>query len=87
MFYEGALAMRGNNFEAGGFMAFTPGTSDEMATNSWAAVPGLLMGAAGVGLSLLAATTYVEPCWDRHLLAQVPLDGCNRSVEFSPSKS
>jgi hypothetical protein len=30
--------------------------------------PGLLMGAAGIGLALLAATGDVEPAWDRILL-------------------
>jgi hypothetical protein len=30
--------------------------------------PGLLMGAAGIGLALLAATSDVEPAWDRVLL-------------------
>ena len=29
---------------------------------------GLLLGAAGIGLVLLAATTNVEPAWDRILL-------------------
>ena len=35
-------------------------------------VPGLLEGAVGIGLSLLAATTDVEPSWDRFLLVHVP---------------
>jgi hypothetical protein len=38
--------------------------------------PGLLMGAAGIGLALLAATSDVEPAWDRTLLlsaAPVPV--------------
>lgn len=34
----------------------------------WQADPGFLGGAAGVGLALLAATTPVEPAWDRLLL-------------------
>ena len=36
------------------------------------ATPGLLGGAAGIGLALLAATTDVEPGWDRILLASAP---------------
>ncbi len=33
--------------------------------------PGLLTGAAGVGLALLAATTTVEPAWDRMMLTSL----------------
>lgn len=36
------------------------------------AAPGLLFGAAGVGLSLLAATTDVPPAWDRVFLMSDP---------------
>lgn len=38
----------------------------------WAADPGFLTGAAGVGLALLAAVTSVEPEWDRLLLVAIP---------------
>jgi hypothetical protein len=34
--------------------------------------PGLLEGAAGVALALLAATTSVEPTWDRMMLTAIP---------------
>jgi hypothetical protein len=34
----------------------------------WVGRPGLLTGAAGVGLSLLAAATSLDPSWDRCLL-------------------
>jgi hypothetical protein len=37
-------------------------------------VPGLLTGAAGIGLALLAAASPVEPSWDRALLCSVPPD-------------
>jgi lantibiotic biosynthesis protein len=33
---------------------------------------GLLEGIAGIGLSLLAATSAVEPCWDRIFLLDIP---------------
>jgi lantibiotic modifying enzyme len=33
---------------------------------------GLLEGIAGIGLSLLAATSAVEPCWDRVFLVDIP---------------
>jgi hypothetical protein len=32
------------------------------------AAPGLLFGASGVGLALLAASTEIEPSWDRLFL-------------------
>jgi lantibiotic biosynthesis protein len=38
----------------------------------WAGHPGFLIGAAGVGLSLLAAVTDLEPVWDRVMLASIP---------------
>ena len=33
---------------------------------------GVLEGIAGIGLSLLAATSTIEPCWDRMLLVDIP---------------
>jgi hypothetical protein len=39
----------------------------------WVDDPGLLEGAAGVALALLAATTEVEPAWDAMLLADLPV--------------
>ena len=38
----------------------------------WRADPGLLTGAAGVALALLAGYSTVEPAWDRVLLASLP---------------
>lgn len=38
--------------------------------------PGLLEGAAGVGLALLAAVSAVEPSWDRILLVDLEPQGC-----------
>ncbi len=35
-------------------------------------VPGLLDGACGVALVLLAALTSLAPDWDRHLLVSLP---------------
>lgn len=53
-----------------GYLALEPvrGTT----TLEWAATPGLLCGVAGVGLALLAATSAVEPGWDRMLLVAIP---------------
>lgn len=47
----------------GGFLAYqsTP-------TQGYRAVPGLLEGAAGIGLALLASVTDTEPAWDDFLL-------------------
>jgi len=42
------------------------------APEAYASDPGFLNGVAGVGLALLAATTTVEPAWDRALLTNVP---------------
>ena len=71
-FYGGALAMRQDTLEAGGFLAYSPSTPGDASVDPWKALPGLLEGATGIGLSLLAATTAVEPCWDRALLVHVP---------------
>jgi lantibiotic modifying enzyme len=38
----------------------------------WVTDPGLLTGAAGIGLALLGAVSPVEPAWDRVLLCSVP---------------
>ena len=38
----------------------------------WVDDPGLLEGAAGIALALLAAITPIEPAWDRMLLVSVP---------------
>jgi hypothetical protein len=41
-------------------------------TSSWKVKPGFLEGAGGIALALLAATTSVEPAWDRSLLISIP---------------
>jgi lantibiotic modifying enzyme len=46
----------------GGFLAL------DQSPPSWHPSPGLLMGSAGVGLALLAATSSATPHWDRSLL-------------------
>jgi hypothetical protein len=50
----------------------------EQAVMGWAPVPGLLSGAAGIGLALLAAATPIEPAWDRILLISIPPGAENR---------
>lgn len=62
----------------GGFPAYRPeGLPEERPEGEapkfiWEDDPGFLTGAAGVGLALLAATSDVEPAWDRVLAISVP---------------
>jgi lantibiotic modifying enzyme len=58
-----ALARHGVGF--GGYSAWR---YRHEATGRWEDDPGLVEGAAGVGLALLAAATSLEPAWDRLLL-------------------
>jgi hypothetical protein len=66
------LDMRYARSGVGGFLTYRP--RDDRA-DPWVADPGLLRGAAGTGLALLAAVSDVEPRWDRALLASVPPSG------------
>ncbi len=54
----------------GGFLSFQPVSTPD--GTAWVADPGVLVGAAGVGLALLAAVSGVEPSWDRMLLSDIP---------------
>jgi hypothetical protein len=63
------LALRQPDRGIAGYLAWSPGADGAL---TWVAEPGLLTGAAGVALALLAAATPVEPAWDRMLLAAVP---------------
>jgi hypothetical protein len=60
------LAMRRPAGRLGGFHAVVSDGTGQSTRR--VAFRGLLMGAAGLGLALLAATTDVEPSWDRLLL-------------------
>jgi hypothetical protein len=64
-----ALAMRRPGQGIGGYAAWLPGDDGAL---TWVADPSLLTGAAGIALALLAATTAVEPAWDRMLLVAIP---------------
>ena len=57
----------------GGFLSFTP-PDDDFNQLVWKEDAGFLNGSAGVALALLAATSDVEPDWDRVLLTS-PLSG------------
>jgi lantibiotic modifying enzyme len=52
-----------------GYRSYLP---SEKSDGGWSTQPGLLIGAAGVGLALLAAVSEVEPAWDRMLLTAIP---------------
>ena len=60
-----ALEMRQPGRGIAGFAACYP---EKDGTESWVAEPGILTGAAGIALALLAAATPIEPAWDRMLL-------------------
>jgi hypothetical protein len=59
------LAMHRPGEGVAGWLAYMP---DPDGGHRWEAEPGLLTGAAGVALALLACATEVEPRWDRFLL-------------------
>jgi lantibiotic modifying enzyme len=62
------LAFREPGQGVGGYRMWVMGEGEEL---DWRSDPGFLTGSAGVGLVLLAATTPVEPQWDRLLLTDV----------------
>jgi hypothetical protein len=66
---ERTLSLRQPGRGIAGYLSWSPGADGVL---TWLAEPGLLTGAAGVALALLAAATPVEPSWDRMLLASVP---------------
>jgi lantibiotic modifying enzyme len=64
------LAMRHPGRGIAGFAAWMPKTNEDK--DGWVDEPGLLTGAAGIALALLAAVTPIEPAWDRLLLVRIP---------------
>jgi hypothetical protein len=67
--FERTLALRQPDRGVAGYLSRSPGEDGAL---TWLAEPGLLTGAAGIALALLAAASAVEPAWDRMLLASVP---------------
>jgi hypothetical protein len=61
-----ALRRRRPGQGIGGFQALA--TADARGAPAWVDEPGILMGAAGIALALLAAITPLAPEWDRLLL-------------------
>jgi lantibiotic biosynthesis protein len=64
--FSRTLAMQRPEHAVAGFPVHDPEHGDP-----WVADPGLLYGAAGVGLALAAAISDVEPTWDQVLLLDV----------------
>lgn len=84
--FKQVLAMRQPGRGVAGFLSYMPpfdrktgrmlkDENGEEPADVWESDPGLLTGAAGIGLTLLAAVTPIEPLWDRHLLCAVPPRG------------
>jgi lantibiotic biosynthesis protein len=67
--FERALEMRRPGHGIAGYAAWMP---DENDVDGWRDVPGIIAGAAGIALALLAAATPFEPSWDRMMLVDIP---------------
>jgi lantibiotic modifying enzyme len=67
--FEQTLKMPRPGKGVGGYEAWQ---LDDDQKVTWIADPGLLTGASGIALALLAATTDMEPAWDRMLLVAIP---------------
>lgn len=67
--FQRLLAMQRPGTGIAGFAAFLPSPHRQ---NPWIDEPGILMGAAGIALALLATMTSIEPAWDRMLLVSIP---------------
>jgi hypothetical protein len=68
--FERTLEMRRPTGGIGGFSALDIDLVNH--EQRWVDDPGLLSGAAGIALALLAAATSVKPEWDRLLLVSIP---------------
>ena len=69
LWFDRALKMR---TPGQGFAGYSCVQVDDDDKKVLAADPGILMGAAGIGLALLAATTTCPPDWDRVMLLSIP---------------
>jgi lantibiotic modifying enzyme len=65
LWFDRTLAMRASGRGPGGYGAWVP---DERGIFTWRDEPGVLVGAAGVGLALHAAASSIAPSWDAMLL-------------------
>ncbi len=68
--FQRTLQMRQPKRGIAGYAAWMPSLPGQQ--GGWIDDPGILTGAAGIALALLAATTNIEPEWDRMLLVSIP---------------
>src|SRR5262249_52612323 len=83
--FRQTLAFRRPGEGTAGFAPYLPelpGGEDEAAGLPDSSA-GFLAGAAGIGLALLAASSEVEPEWDRVLLCSIP-PRCGLVAEVTP---
>lgn len=69
LWYQQGLDMRRPERGIAGFESWEFGADGKL---GWVSDRGLLTGAAGVGLALLAGLTSVEPQWDRLMMVAIP---------------
>jgi lantibiotic biosynthesis protein len=73
LWYERTIGMRRAGVGIAGYQAWSPAQRQPMTWDlEWVEDAGLLTGAAGIGLCLLAGATEIEPGWDSMLLTSVP---------------
>lgn len=82
--FERAIGMRRPGHGVAGFLSYQP---EEGAASPWYPDPGVLVGAAGVGLAFLAATDSLAPEWDRLLMVSAPPAGSAIPDLTSPAVS
>jgi hypothetical protein len=70
--FDRTLELRRYSEGIAGFLALESNLSD-IGKHLWKPQPGILTGAAGIGLALLSAIYPIEPAWDRMLLTSIPL--------------
>jgi hypothetical protein len=68
------LEMRDMKRGIGGFRTYFP---TENGHEGWVNDPGILTGAAGIALALVAAISPIEPAWDRMMLLSLPSADAN----------
>ncbi|MBK8167981.1 MAG: lanthionine synthetase C family protein [bacterium] len=69
--FDRCLRMRTDDAGLAGFLEYNISLYRKA---RWQSTPGVLTGAAGIGLALLAATTHDTPAWDRFLLLDIEGD-------------
>jgi hypothetical protein len=64
------LQLRRPGLPLAGYLTYA---GDEQGAPRWVADPGLVNGATGIALALLAAISGIEPLWDRCFLLDIPI--------------